>query len=218
VAVFAAVISLGPSVMVGHAHVLLLWHALGTLPLVRLATPGRTVMYVVLAGAVAIALVGSERGRALQRAARWALVAVALVSMLPNVTGQVWSAREPDPRFFATGAYHGYLHPDDTVVIVWTRKGDQMYWQARTHFAFRLAGGYLGVTPPGVTDSGFAKRLAAGQVGPGQTAKLQAFVTAHHVSAILVLHAPQRALDAIAKAFGVTPRVVGGVTVYRVTP
>ena len=93
-----------------------------------------------------------------------------------------------------------------------------MYWQARTGMAFRLAGGYLGVTPPGIADATFAKRVAAGEVGPAQAARLRAFVREHDVAAILVVGAPPRALAAISKAFGVSPKVVGGVTVYRLAP
>jgi hypothetical protein len=175
-------------------------------------------MYAVLAGAVAAAIVAAERGRAWQRVVRWILVAFALVSMLPNVTGLTWFGREPDPPFFATAAYRAFVHQDETVVIVWVRKGDQMYWQARTGVAFQLAGGYLGVTPPGYTDAAFAKRLAAGQVGPALADRLRAFVREHDVAAILVVGASPRAQRGLAKAFGVTPKVVGGVSVYRLAP
>jgi hypothetical protein len=215
VASLAAVTSLGPSVLVGHVHLSTPWGLFGSLPLVRLAAPGRIVMYAVLAAAVAAAIVAADGLRTWQRAVRWSLVGLAILSTLPNVTGQAWSAREPDPPFFATAAYRAFVHPNETVVIVWVRKGDQMYWQARSGMAFGLAGGYLGVTPPGIADATFAKRLAAGQVGPAQTARLRAFILDHHVAAVLVVGASPRTMRAISKAFAVTPTVVGGVTVYR---
>jgi hypothetical protein len=175
-------------------------------------------MFAVLAGAVSISLYASERGRTVFRALRWGLVALALVSVAPNLTGSRWSELEPDPLFFAAGSYQQVLRPGETVVVVWNRKGDQMYWQAETDMSMRLAGGYLGVTPPGFVDAGFARRLALGSVRPRQVAVLRRFVAEHHVAAILVVADPQVEADVIETAFGVLPQTIGGVTIYRLRP
>jgi hypothetical protein len=148
---------------------------------------------------------------------RWALVALALLSVAPNLTGQQWSGEAPNPAFFATGEYRQFVHRDEVVVVVAANKGRQMYWQAETDMWFRLAGGYLGATPQGYDRPEFAKRLAAGRVTGADA--LSRFVAAHDVGAILVAGTgfDQEEL-VIQRAFGVTPVRIGGVSVYRLRP
>jgi hypothetical protein len=214
----AAVLSFGGTLRVGDANLPLPWRVLGGLPLIELAAPSRIVLFAALAGAVSISLFASERGRPGARALRWSLVVLALLSVAPNLTGQHWSGLEPNPPFFAVGLYRQVVRPGETVAVVWNRKGDQMYWQAETGMSMRLAGGYLGVRPPGFLDATFALKLSAGVVRPRQVAVLRRFVAEHDVAAILVVGAPSAELDAIEAAFGVSPHAVGGVTVYRLRP
>ena len=214
----ACVLSLGTSVRVGGGTIWLPWHWLGHLPLIGLAAPARMVVFAAIAGAVAIALLAAERGPPWGRALRWTLVALAVVSVAPNLTRQDWSGLEPNPPFFASGSYRQVLHPGETVIVVWPRKGDKMYWLAETGMSMRLASGYVGLTPREFRDPSFASKLSAGVVGPGQIASLRRFVQEHDVAAIVVVQAPGSEIDAIEGAFGAAPTRIGGVTVYRLRP
>jgi hypothetical protein len=211
-------LTMGDSVRIGGATVRLPWHWLRRLPLIGLAAPTRIVAFAALAGAVAIALFASGASRSWSNAARWTLVVLALVSVAPNLTGQDWSEPMPNPPFFADGRYANVLRPGETVIVVWPRKGDKMYWQVETGWSMRLASGYLGLTPPGFRDPSFASKLSAGVVGPGRTGLLRRFVREHDVAAIVVVRAPQAEVDAIEGAFASVPTRIGGVLVYRLGP
>jgi hypothetical protein len=217
-AVLILVLTLGPAVRVGSTTIWLPWHLFGALPLLRFAGIGRAVVYASLLVALALAVFAARGGSAPRRAARWSLVVLSILSVMPSLTSQIWSGSLPNPPFFAAGMYRGVLHRGDVVVVVANGKGNQMFWQAESGMWFRLAGGYLGATPPGYDRPTFAKRLAEGTVGIAKAGVIRRFAEANGVRAFLVVGSFDAERAAIEAAFGVSPTPVGGVAVYRLPP
>ena len=61
-----------------------------------------------------------------------------------------------------------------------------MIWQARTGFSFRLAGGFFGVTPPGLPDPGLQAHLGTGAITGTSVADIKGFLASHRVGAVLL--------------------------------
>ncbi len=122
------------------------WSLLDRLPLLRFAGPGRYVLYMWLAVAVAVS---SWLARAAHTRARWATFAVVAISLAPNLTGVPWGTRVDAPPLLRPPALARYIPKGSTVLAlpfgIW---GDSMFWQVQADFRFRLAGGYVSVSPP----------------------------------------------------------------------
>lgn len=144
----AAIASLGAHVFVdGHRTGLELpWSIAGRLPLLRFASPGRFVVYVWLAAAVAVShwLARPTRFRL-----RWVYFAIVAVSLAPNVAGLPWGTPVDAPRLLAAPELARYVPRGSTVLALpFGIAGDSMSWQVEANFRFRLAGGYVSVSLP----------------------------------------------------------------------
>jgi hypothetical protein len=211
----AVLLSLGTALEIRGHFVTLPWRYVGSLPLLRRAVPSRLVMYAFLVAAVGLALWLSDPWA---RPWRWGAAAVALVLILPNPSGAMWSGPTNEPAFFASGQFHRYLRPGSVVLVVSGDRGAQMLWQARTDMAFRLAGGYLGGAPPDYQGNGIQSKLAAGRFGPNQDPAIRAFLTDHRVATIVAYGKPPEVEARIADLLGTEPVRVGGVTLFEVPP
>jgi len=92
-----------------------------------------------------------RRRRALRLGAA-CLVAAALVPLLPTPVHTI--DRQPMPEFLASGAWHRYVAPGQTIVPVPMpsyRTPDSLYWQAEAGLAYPLPRGYF-LGPRGTDD------------------------------------------------------------------
>ncbi len=206
-------LSLGSSLAVFGEHILP-WRLLSAVPVLGRAQPGRLVGYAFLLSGIVVALwlAGPERGR--RRGARWVLAVLAVLAIAPNVTSNVWARHVPVPPLLATGAYHRYLRPGETVWAVDPYHSRQMIWQAETGFSFRLAGGFFGVTPPGLHPPAAQAQLGMGSVSGASAASMRAFLVSHLVGAVLMAEEPAAAVRAMAGATGVTGIRRGGMVIF----
>jgi hypothetical protein len=205
-------LSAGGTLAVFGAH-LLPWRLLSVVPLLRAAEPGRLVSYAFLLIGITVAIWLAQPTRPW---ARWALAVLALLVLLPNVTSNVWARRVDVPPLLTSGAYHRYLTPGETVWVVSSQSRRQMVWQAETGFSFRLAGGFFGVTPPGLRPRPAAQaQLGTGSVTGATIASMRAFQRSHHVGAVLMAKEPPRVIRAMAKATGVAGVRHDGVVVFQ---
>lgn len=140
---------------------------------------------------------------------------LALLVILPNVASNEWARQVPVPRLLATGAYHGYLRPGETVWMVDALHSRQMTWQAETGFSFRLAGGFFGVTPPGLHPPAAQARLGMGSVTGATVASIRAFLASHRAGAVLMAEEPPRAARVMARATDVAGIQRGGMLIFR---
>ena len=205
-------LSIGGSLAVFGAHVLP-WRLVSALPVLGRAQPGRLVSYAFLFLGIVVAM---WLARPVRRWLRWALAVLALLAILPNVTSNVWARQVPVPRLLTTGAYRRYLTPGETVWVVDAFHSRQMIWQAGTGFSFRLAGGFFGVTPPGLRPAAAQAELGLGSVGGASVPDVRAFLRSHRVGAVLMAEEPRIAVRAMARATGVTGIQRGGVVIFRI--
>lgn len=205
------VLSVGDALQVFGASVLP-WRLAAAVPVLGRAQPGRLVSYAFLFVGIAVAM---WLTRPTWRWLRWALAVLALLTILPNATSNVWARRVPIPRLLTTGAYHRYLTPGETVWIVGFPHSRPMTWQAETGFTFRLAGGFFGVTPPGLRPAAAQAKLGMGSLRGASAADIRAFLRSHRVGAVLMAEEPWQEVRAMARVTGVTGTQTGGMVVFR---
>ena len=155
-------------------------------------------MYVALGVAVAAALwAASPRPSWWVRAA---LVAAAVVSLLPAVSRDLWSTTPARAAFFTDEIYRTCLRPDETVLIPSAAFMDATLWQVESDFRFRLALGYLGSDfPEGVPDEDVAFDVLYNNVPEGGGAAVVRLARGLGATTILV---DAEHIDTVAAAAG----------------
>ena len=204
-------LSVGSSLAVFGAHILP-WRLVSALPVLDRAQPGRLVTYAFLLLGIAVAI---WLARPAKRLLRWGLAALAVLAIAPNVTTDVWAHQVPVPQLLTSGAYRTYVPPGEIVWIVDPRHSRQMVWQAETNFSFRLAGGFLGVAPPGLPSPAAQAQLGMGTISGTTVAGIRAFLRSHRVGAVLVAEEPASAIRTMAEATGVTGVRRGDVVIFQ---
>ena len=231
-------------VIAGHPTVAAPWMLFAQFPLMQKILPVRLMMYVFLVLAVIVAMWLSSDARP---SLRWGLGLALVPFMLPNLSARYWKVPFDIPPFFSTGLYRQYLAPSENVMVIPALiYGDGMRWQIATGMYFRLAGGYMGLSPLAPPEYARWPIMAAlydvaGVPDAGE--QLKALLAHEQVSAIIVsplkyrfvqrfeghwtsatwLHDPltepeRAALRDLLSTLGVQPLEVGGVTLYRIPP
>ena len=232
-------------VIAGHPTLAGPWTLLLKFPLVNKVVPVRLMLYAFLTLAVIVAMWLSSNDA--RPGLRWGLGLALVPFMLPNLSASYWTVPFAIPPFFSTGMYRQYLAQDENVMVLPNPiYGDGMQWQLATDMYFRLAGGYIGISPlappdyarwpimaalydvAGVPDAGEQLKalLAHEQVAAVIVSPLKYRITDRfegHWTASTWLHdsltAPERAgLRDLLSSLGVQPLEVGGVTLYRIPP
>jgi hypothetical protein len=225
----------------GGVRIPMPWALAEHLPLLRNATPQRLIVYASLSMAVIMALWLAQDFR--PRALRIAAAVAVFLFLLPNPSSSYWVSGVDAPAFFSTGLYRKYLSPGENVVVLpYGFQGDTDVWQANTDMYFRMAGGYVGVSPP-VPPSfqHFPIVYALCNLGriPDQEEALKTFLVRKHVSAIIVpaggkhrwqvvsgksptvergdyTSGDREFIRGLLGTLGVAPLKVGGVWLYKV--
>jgi hypothetical protein len=213
----AAVASLGGHLVVdGHqTGVVLPWHVIAGLPFVQHAIPARFVVYLWLAAAVCVACWLNERP---QGWARWALYGLAVVCVLPNLTGMTWATRVDQPTLMTSPALARLVPPGATVLALpFGMDGNSMEWHVEAGFRFRLAGGYISWAPPaGYRRLSVLQELAGRRPRRDSTRRLCSFIARTRTRVILARDHSGRWWRALLDPLGVRPVHAGGFLVYRV--
>jgi hypothetical protein len=201
----------------GYPTVPLPWKLLDRLPLLDQVLPVRLGLYASLILAVILALWVARPRRPSIRATKWGVVALAVVTLAPNLGPGLWRTRENTARFFAAGGYKSVLRPGETVLALpWGINGSSMLWHAEAQMSFRLAGGYVGaLLPPDYRREPILPAFSNPKVAP-QPADLQAFLGRHDVSAVVVDAARPQMWPGALEALGLHRAALGGVLYYRV--
>jgi hypothetical protein len=213
----ATLAALGSELFVaGHRIAPLPWSLLDRLPIFNNMLPGRLVLYVTLAAAVAAALwVASTEAPAWLRVG---LPALAVVALLPNLGVGAWKRTPNLPAFFAQRRYEDCVRRGDNLLVIpYGYTGDSLLWQATSGFYFRMAGGNIGPVIP----AGFAGtpviRLLNDDIRPGDGGTVLEVARRKGVSTIVVdEHDPWPWKDVLA-GIG-RPERVGGMLLYPVEP
>ena len=177
------------------------------------ARPG-VYMFVIVAIIAAMWLAQSRAGNL--GIAKWALAAVSIALLLPNIGAGWWRWGPPNPPFFTTHEYRSVLRRGETVLVLPANQlGMSMLWQAETGMWFRMAGGYLGTLVPADYASDPLSPALGGQVKPDPKV-LRSFVVRRHVGAVIVDPAQAQWWPGALAALGLKPMSLGGILLYRV--
>ncbi|HTJ09498.1 MAG TPA: hypothetical protein VL393_07400 [Candidatus Binataceae bacterium] len=244
--IILCVLALGSRVVIaGHQTIAAPWMLLLQFPLLNKIVPVRLMAYAFLVLAIIVAMWIAAPD--VRRSHKWVLGLALVPFMLPNLSAQFWKAPFEIPRFFSTGLYRQYLAPDEIVMTLPNPiYGDGMQWQLATDMYFRLAGGYIGLSPLAPPEYARWPILAAlyDVAGvPDASDQLKAFLAHEQVAAIIVgpkkywlsdrvngrptaatwMRTPpseqdRAALRELLSTLGVQPLEAGGVTLYRLAP
>ena len=229
--VIVSVLSLGPWLHVRgrNTGIKLPWRLVQYLPVLKNVLPSRLSLYVLgcVALVVAVELDAIRRADALPRWTSRAVLAVALIPLVPAVplvTGSV-----PVPRFFTSSAVH-VLRQNSTVLVVpfpYAEHAVAMEWQAEAGLRYRMPGGYVLLPGPqgrvfNPTPTPFTIQLAALERGRITVAKAMAAPDVRQdyrrldpAAVVLGPCAHRTALmEFISTIVGRSPRTVGGVQLW----
>jgi hypothetical protein len=213
----AAIASLGPRLCVAGLPTLPLpWVFFVSLPLINQALPARFAMYVFLGAAIITSAWLAES----QRLRNWILVALGLISMIPNLASSFWITRPDIPAFFTAGTYRHYLAGGETALVLpYGDRDNSMLWQAATGMYFRMAGGYVSSTePPEFWRWPLLSALYGGPPGADFDQELRAFLGAHAVTVIIVAEQAREPWARLLAPLGIRPTETEGVMFYRLPP
>jgi hypothetical protein len=190
---------------------------LSSAPIMEHATPQRFSAYLWLPVGVVAAIWLATAKAGWDEWARWAVVALAAITVLPAVKAPPRGSEVPVPRFFADGAFAQHLEPGEIVFPIPTVKGDEMVWQSAADFRFRLAQGYIGPIPPEYVGQGLSKGLAMRHPNPSTPSPngLQRYVDLHEVTAFVSSAEATPMFEDVLRAAGWRPEAVEDVVVWR---
>ena len=214
--VISAVLSLGPTLYVaGEERFTLPGAIVSHLPLLQQALPGRFIAYTDLALAV-IAALWLARAHGRFAWIRWVIVVVGAAMLIPTIASPPWHVPDTTPAFFADGTWASQLAPDETVLVIPDKNGQEMAWQAEADFGFRLPNGYVGATPEGIEESKIMRGLSKRNGPVPHPNTLSNWLTARGVSAIVMSDAARKRFEEVVGSIGFAPVYAGdGVSVWR---
>ena len=220
----AGLFALGGFLVVrGHRTIYLPWRLFERIPVLRDALPERFTMFMWLGIAVIVArwLAGLTPAIGWRVAAPWAAVGVAAVLLLPNLSLPNLYRPVLVPPFFATGEFRGYLSPGETIMIIHALKddGDEMLWQERSGFAFKMPQGHTGPDPAAFANDPVWQNLRSGQPFGVTAGQLHAWLAAHGVGAVVIsTDIAHRWRLLMTQVTGSDPHPVGGIVLYTMQP
>jgi len=214
-ALVALVCSLGGHLVVdGHdLHLKLPWSWIGQLPLIGHALPGRFVIYLWIATAVAVA-VWLDQARL--RVVRWVAFATIALMLAPNPTGALWGTRIDTPPLMNEGSLARYVSPGATVLALpFGSDGNSMYWQTEAGFSFRLAGGYVSwAVPSQYSGLSIIHELTGRRPGGQEPQRLCSFIALTRSDVILLREGTPGDWPQILGPLHIRPYRAGGFAIY----
>ena len=219
----AALLALGGHLEIhGRRTVLLPWRIFERVPVLKDALPERFTMYMWLGIAAIVARwLATRTPRPVSAAAvPWVSVGMAAVLLLPNLSLPNLFRPIEIPAFFATGEFHRYLSPGETILIVhsFADDGDEMLWQERSGFSFRMPQGHTGPEPAAFANDAIWNDMATGQPFGLTATQLHGWLADHGVGAVVVAaDVAHRWRLLLTAATGSDPRPVGGIVLYAMS-
>ena len=197
------------------------WRAVQRLPLIRLALPGRLMVFGWLIVGLAVAVWVADAAR--RRWARWAVVLVVAVTGFSNLSHIPAVAEVQVPAFFDSGQYHRYLSPGETILVVdpfpgWRGRefrGYPMVWQVQSDMGFRLAGGFLGLVKAHEPFLLLHQNFTRLRVNLSDGSRVRSMLRSLGVRAVVATDPPPGVLPKLEGLLDVAPARAGGVWIFR---
>jgi hypothetical protein len=195
------------------------WSLLHSLPVFDHVISPRFWVYAVLAIAIAVALWLAEPTT--RPWLRWAVAALGLALLIPNVSSDFWDGRPTNPSFFTSDEYKRHLREGERVLALpYARFGSSMLWQADTGMHFDMVEGYVSPEYPREfrDDPYFQTLISAQAAGDEAVSGMRDFLERRGVTAVVVAEGtPSSDVWAfVLGGLGIKPVRTGGVLVYRV--
>jgi hypothetical protein len=201
--------------IVGYPTIPLPWKLIDY-SLVRNVVPSRLGLYMFLVVGVIAAMWLAQPRAGRWGVAKWAVAAVSIAFVVPNIGSGFWRGSEPNSAFFTTHEYRSVLRPGETVLALpFGEFGTGMLWQAETGMWFRLAGGFVNPVYPADYRSDPLFPALFGKVTPNPQT-VRSFLVRRHVGAVIVNPATAPQWLGPLAALGLKPMSFGGILVYRV--
>jgi hypothetical protein len=171
-----------------------------------------------MAAALAVALWLSAAKHGWDRAGRFALAALACVSLLPNPTMFRWTPLPLVPFFEPNNFDTSLGHNPNVIVLPFGNccGRPSLIWQWQSGMRFTQSGGYLCYPPKSELAWPAVHAFETGSAGPGFENDVTAFCITHHVSAILVEPGTPTPLAAAIEGLHWQESRDHGITVVRV--
>ncbi len=237
-----SVFSLGPFFYIygTNTKIIMPWIIFAIMPLLKDALPGRFALYVFLVVAVVAGYFIKEF-----QAKKWlklTIIAASILFILPSLPYLTSSLATPP--FFSKGLYKEYLKKDENVLIIpFSYKGYSDAYQAISRMYFKMAGGYLGLTPSRYNDVDFVQYMLENSqeyntkiTNSNQFIQywmlnnnynkynklteysLIAFIVSNRIKAVIVTMPKLIGHKNIFSTLKIAPVNVGGVILYKIPP
>jgi hypothetical protein len=183
--VILVIAAMGPTLYVAGKPVISMpWAIIGRLPLISIALPIRFMMYAFLVVAVMVAMwFATSAARPLTK---YAVAAVIIASIAPNLDASFWVSSLNIPAFFTDRTYAAELEPREIILpLPWGQKGNSMYWQLKSDMYFRMAGGWTGISPFEFSRMPVANYFYGGIDLPEADDQLKAYIARFGVGAVI---------------------------------
>jgi hypothetical protein len=217
--VIVCILSLGPVMHIAGRVVpsYLPWEVFTRFPVVNDVLAVRLSMYAFLDIAIIASLWFAVADTRLSF--RLALAALVVVFTLPNLSAAFWVKMADVPAFFRNDAYRHYLSEGETVLILpYSDNGNCMLWQAQTDMYFTMPQGMAPpVRPYERRRWPIVTAFLAPSYIPEASQQLKAFLTAHHVNAVIILDRDAASWQPLFSTLNIAPIKVGGITLYRMS-
>ena len=194
------------------------WLLIGALPFINSAVTARFAIYFHLLLALVIASwIADRRYGVLLKSGVAALIVLA---QLPNLHSSFWVHPLNVPAFFTSSSYRQNLREGETVLVLPYGKGDSMLWQIYSGMYFALPEGWTGPIPSSFQAWPILEAFRRGSAIPNEGNQLNAFLSAHGVSTILIDPIFPRAgfWTSLLQAQGARVEEIDGVILVRRAP
>jgi hypothetical protein len=215
--VVTMILSFGPILHIdGRKIVAFPGRILAATPIVQNATAQRFPMY----ASIVVGVMGAiwlARGSGVTRWIRWAVVALAIVALLPRMPVPPWFPEDRTPAFITNGTFRSWIQPGENVLPITIGRGEELVWQAEADFWFRVPEGYIGLIPRDVFDGKLSRGLQSqGQNFVPDAGSLDRWLAERDVNTLVMADGATATFAPVVSAAGYTPVFEGdGVSVWR---
>ena len=212
IVILSLVLSFGSHLVIdGHGTPIgLPYWVLYHVPVLNKAIPARFCLYAYIGISVAVAIWGSTKPTFF----KWTLLALCIITLMPNVFGDQFASTPDNPVFFASNSYKSYIHKGENVILLpYGINGDSLVWQAEDHFYYSIAGGYFYLGSPWY--GAVVNDLYSGSATPGFYAEFERFAREKGVSSLIVSDRYAKHCRSLLSHLHTRPVKVAGVEIYN---